>query len=96
VVVQPRTLHRSLLKKLDILLLLCQYIHISSLINFSINNEALICGVSALLIDQMTTFHVFREVYYMLASEFSTAYHTALQGLRMERHNLKTIKKILK
>jgi len=47
----------------------------------------LIQGIS--ITDQMPTFHVFRKVHTMLASEFSTVYHVASKVLRMKRDNLK-------
>jgi hypothetical protein len=49
----------------------------------------LIQGISTFFIDQLPTYHAFGKVHSILASEFSTVYHTVSHILRMKRHNLK-------
>jgi len=46
-------------------------------------------GISTIFIDQLPAFHVFREVYSVLASTFLTLYCLVLQVFGMKRHNLK-------
>jgi len=80
---QPRTSCRSLLKQLEILTVLCQYI--LSFMIFIINNQEifkqihlytmLIQGLSITFIDQMPTYLVFKKVHSMLAQKVSTIYH---------------------
>jgi hypothetical protein len=79
---QPRTSCKSQLKQLQILPVPCQYIF--SVMNFTVSNQEtfqihlytiLIQGIITICIDQMPTYHVFKNVHFMLASKFSTAYH---------------------
>jgi hypothetical protein len=67
--------------------------------NFIVNNEenfqtdsscaVLVQGISSIITDHMPTFHVFRKVHSILASEFSAVYPIDTHVLRMKRHSLK-------
>jgi hypothetical protein len=93
----PRTARTDLFKNPEILPVLRQYIY--SLMNFLVNNQdnlqkihqyaVLIQGISTVFIHQLPTYHAFRKVRSILASEFSTVYHAVSQILRMKRPNLK-------
>jgi hypothetical protein len=92
----PRTQCRNIFKKLEILPVTCQYIF--SLMNFFVNNQenfqihqytVLIQGINTIFIDQLPTYHAFRKVHSILASEFSIVYHIVSQILKKKRHNLK-------
>jgi hypothetical protein len=46
-------------------------------------------GIGAIFIEQLPTFHVFKNVHIMLASKSSTVYHEISEDLRIKRNNLK-------
>jgi len=43
-------------------------------------------GISTIFSDQMSTFHVFREVHTLLTSEFLTFHHIILQVKKENAH----------
>jgi hypothetical protein len=84
----PRTPCRCLFKKLEILLVPCQFLIINKIFKQIHQYTVLIQGISTIFIDQLPTYHAFRKVHSSLASEFSTVYHVVSQILGMKRHNL--------
>jgi hypothetical protein len=86
---------QKLRQQLKVLPFPCQYTF--SLMSFIVNNgeifqiliyTELIQRTNTIYTDQMPTFHVFRKVHSMLASELSTVYRVVSQVLGMKRRFL--------
>jgi hypothetical protein len=58
------------------------YLIVNNQVKFQTNSavQSINKGINAILIEQLSTFHVFMKVYSLTVSKYSTVYHADLEA----------------